>query len=147
LSALIPNPVSQPVRTAATSPALWRVETSVAMPSGEDRDGMRARGRAAAWEQTRAQTILPPERDDHAPRGPRRTRAQDIPAYWPTAVYFVQHLSQEALPAEGPAIAPARGAARYPSLALDSDIILPDETFAASRSMTGRTVRRIDITV
>lgn len=137
MSALIPSSVTQTIHAPVASATAWRIESTTAAPFSEDRDGPRTRGRANGFEQARAQTILPPDHGESGPRGARRPRAEDNPAYWPTAAFFAQHLSQEALPDDGPPIGPASGAAHYPSLAFDSDIILPGETLSAAVGTPG----------
>ena len=89
------------------------------------------------------QAVLPAGRNDSASRDSGRALPHEIPSYWPTAAYFVQHLSQEAIPDDSPTIGHRAGTAKYPSLALDSDIFLPGEAIA-SRSHADR---RVDIIV
>lgn len=124
-----------------------RIEPAVASLSDDGRNGTTARDGVGAGErrfkETTTRTVLPPPHGENSWRGPRRTRAQDIPSYWPTAAYFAQHLSQEALPDERPAVDHGTGASRYPSLTFDSDIILPGETLPSTSALR----QRVDIVV
>jgi hypothetical protein len=143
LSTLLPSPAIQSAIAPVALAAVARVEPYVATPSEDGRGWPRARGGTTGTDRTRAQTILPPHRGEGSARGQRHARAQDNPAYWPTAAFFAQHLSQEALPDDAPSIGHAAGAAKYPSLAFEFDIILPGGAMATPEARASR----VDITV
>lgn len=127
MTPLLPSPLTQSMTAPIAQTQVSRVDR-VDVAVYEDGRGRTQTQSSAEWrERLRTSTVPPPERDGAGERDPRRTHARDYPLHWPTAPFFTQQLSQEALPDTGPPLSHLAGAMRYPTLALDSDIILPGD--------------------
>lgn len=125
MSSLIPVSAHQVAPYARA--AVATVEPAVSSPSEDGRDWARAysRDESERGAQRRVETLLPPDRSVGAARGAHYLRHREPGADWPSAAFFAQYLSQEALPETGPRVDAAAGAARYPSLGFDAEILPP----------------------
>lgn len=125
--------------------AVAHIEPAVSSPSDDDRGWARAQTRSdtESGERSRVETVLPPDRTVDGARGTHSARYRHGHGGWPSAAFFAQHLSQEALPEEAAIRDTAATVAKYPSLDFDSEILLPGEVAAYH----GAGPLRVDITV
>ncbi|MEK9660677.1 MAG: hypothetical protein VW644_02900, partial [Alphaproteobacteria bacterium] len=122
------------------------IEPSVSAPSDDGRGWARAqtRGDPEGSERPRVETLLPPGRSIGGAHDTHAARYRDDRSDWhtgrPSAAFFAQYLSQEALPEEVSIRDTSAIVAKYPSLDFDVEILSPGE--AASYRDPG--LRRVD---
>ena len=143
LSALVPSTALQASPATSANAAVRRSGPSVALLSEDTRNGTRPRTKFGEADRPRIETSLPGDQAKEVGGGSHRRRFTDQPAFWPTSTYFTQQLSQEVLRDDRPGVDAGTAAARYPSLALEVDVIEPNQAFAAPTAE----LQRVDIVV